>query len=405
VTLHCERALIVVVAGVASIAIAFGWVRKWHRETPTSTIVDNTADVTAILERRREDGPPALPVPAEAAGEPFAKQYGLVREHLLVDVALTFFPALTASRNVYDPVVWFVRRPNKAWRRVFSEHHAGGWTVHANAHGFRGATEVAEAKPDLRILFAGDSQLDGVCADTETIAERVEWRLSERREGDTVEVLNGAVGAHNPYNYLGTLERFLALRPDVFVVFVYGGNDFKGMMPIHRYFHRSPAPSLEPISPAILREKKDVVGGFAYSELGQLIYFVDNPEDRDVAVETLDKITRTIRDLCAAREITLLMVYLPPPLAGNGRMYVDHAPPVLEAVGLAAVDVAMSDTMADAWIEDAARAEVPVLDLRGPFERAEERLFWDEGHLNLRGNELVASRVANALQVILQDSH
>lgn len=388
---------------VASVVLAVAWFQ--HRagaSDGTAVIVDNTAEIRELLERRVLEAPTAVPPSTRAVAESFARANGLVREVVDEETAATFFPTLRQHRNIYDPLVWFARRPDTALRFAFPEHPSGEWIIRTNAHGFRDVTPVAATRPALRILVAGDSQLEGVCANEEMISERIEYRLQLRRPAESVEVLNGAIGGHTPYNYLGTLEKYVDLEPDLFVVFVFGGNDFKGMMPIRRYFHHAPAPRGVPHRHSVLVQATDRIGGLAYAEFGQLYYFLNNPEDRDVAVTTLDRITRTIRDVCHDRGIGLLFVYIPPPLSGNPGGYRDERAGALEAAGLSESDLGVTDTIADAWLAKAAEAEVDVLDLRPVFVSCEERLFWSDAHLNLRGGEVVGTRVANALEVLLK---
>ena len=40
------------------------------------------------------------------------------------------------------------------------------------------------------------------------------------------QVINNGVGFYCPLNYLGVIKKYLYLAPDIYIVIVYGGNDF-----------------------------------------------------------------------------------------------------------------------------------------------------------------------------------
>ena len=42
----------------------------------------------------------------------------------------------------------------------------------------------------------------------------------------TCEVINGGTGYYGPHNYSGFLQRFMFLRPNLYVVVFYTGNNF-----------------------------------------------------------------------------------------------------------------------------------------------------------------------------------
>ncbi|MFG0315779.1 MAG: hypothetical protein ACF8XB_00795, partial [Planctomycetota bacterium JB042] len=138
------------------------------------------------------------------------------------------------------------------------------------------------------------------------------------------------------------------------------------------------------------------------SEFGQLYYFLNHPSERDVAVRTLDRVARTIRDLAEDRGIRTLFVHVPAPLSGNPLGYRDVRDELLARAGLTERDLEVTDELADAWLARGAAAGLRVLDLRPVFARSEERLFWTDGHLDREGNERVASRVANAIEWLLR---
>jgi len=128
----------------------------------------------------------------------------------------------------YDPVL-FYRRISGA-NRVFdlNAHPRGQWKLRTNNYGMRNDQDVVAEWDGPRILVTGDSHIDGVCSNDESLAG-VLARSLEAPHRPVVEVLNAGVGGYSMYNYLGVLERYAQeLHPDVFVAVVYGGTITSG---------------------------------------------------------------------------------------------------------------------------------------------------------------------------------
>jgi len=103
------------------------------------------------------------------------------------------------------------------------------WSVHTNAHGFRGAEFATEKAPSrLRVVALGDSSTFGWGVEEfEAYPERLAAALAEKlgRPHDAVEVLNLGVPGYSTFQGRVLLERrALALDPDL-VVWSYLSND------------------------------------------------------------------------------------------------------------------------------------------------------------------------------------
>jgi lysophospholipase L1-like esterase len=322
-----------------------------------------------------------------------------VRIPLDAATAAAFFPANEEGRYRYDPLAYSLPAPNPdaAWA-AFAEHPAGGFHLRVNALGLREDHETETAKRDLRVLVGGDSHTYGVCANQESFANVLEQLLADELPGRDVEVLNGGAGYHHFYNYLGTFERLAFLDPDVFVLVAFGGNDFSGSMILQRYFHARPPPAVEPhsVSPG------DYAAGVGPQETGQVAYFLNNPEDEAVAVRTAVAITEEIRRLCLERGTELLVAYLPSPFRGQPELFAKGVQRSLEVMGCGEEALAVSDRLADAWLQALRRSGMRALDLRPAFRAAAGRLYWSSDlHLNVTGHRLVAHELAVELVPLL----
>lgn len=378
--------LLALLLGTAS-ALGLGWIAKTRwleaRRPATVSLADLAADLQALLDERARAGPITPQDPLD-----------LVREPIPPDVAERLFTVLrsSAAGSEYDPFVGVRYRGGLARRIPFAERPEGEWLFRTNSLGLREDAEVATEKPALRVLVAGDSQTEGYCDNAESWPNVLEARLASLRPGRAVEVLNAGKSGYSFYSYLGTLERFLRLHPDVFVMCVYGGNDFVECLLTHHYFRRTK----RPFCAACERDRmvelhpENTFGIFAQA-FHQLVYFRHHPEERKVALEAAFSVTAGVERLCRERGIRLVCVYLPP--------LVDAQPGLLgsllgESVALFELqpdDLQIANRLADAWLEFARARGISTIDLRVAISEARRPLYWDrDHHVSVEGNRVIA---------------
>lgn len=270
-----------------------------------------------------------------------------------------------------DPFVHYRYRPGIVRRHPWPEHPEGEWTLRTNSLGMREDAEPAARQPDLRVLVAGDSHTDGVCNNDESFASLLEARLAGERAGETVEVLNAGRGGYGFYQYLGTLERFLDLRPDVLVVTVYGGNDFDNVLtPYHRYngTTRPPGSALYRDALAAILEREELQPPLAQG-LSACKYFDLHPEEMETALQAARDVTTEILVTCLRHGVHPIFVYLPT-LAGtewdSDAEVLDELALLLE---LSADGLASIDRLADSYLDFLRQRRVDVVDLRETFAR------------------------------------
>lgn len=389
------RVLLALVATVVSAAGAW-WIWKTRSREPSVVLVDNRAELEGLFARRDEqlaragDAPPERPLQPGEGGYPPP----LIRHALDLEEATTFHSALERGAQVFHPTIGAISRPGIDRYKEFPEHPAGGFRVRTNAMGFHNDEEVAATRPDVRILITGDSHTHGVCNNTESFSGRLAAQLRAARPGAQIEVLNAGQGGYNLYNYLGVVETFLDLAPDVVIVAVYGGNDFAGSMSMDQYFRGRPVSDGE-VQP--LRRLIASIGsnqGIVPQEASQALYFLHHPDEVQRAMDLACSITEECRRRCAERGVQLLMVYIPPLTRGQPGLYRDAVEPLAEHLGgdLRALEV--SDTIADGWIQYLRACGQPFLDLRALYAAAEAPCYWrSDLHINLLGQALIAEHL------------
>ncbi|MDF1799025.1 MAG: SGNH/GDSL hydrolase family protein [Planctomycetota bacterium] len=291
----------------------------------------------------------------------------------------------------YDPLAYF-RRP--AFQRLafkWAEHPAGGWRLHTNSLGLREDEELAPERPELRIFVTGDSHTDGVCENPESYANLLEADL--RADGQDAEVNNAGVAGYSFYNYLGALDRFTEFGVDAYVVGVYGGNDFLGVLGPHRFFAGEPIPLPEPNGPRIgkaanIKAAALSQGFFAYD------HFAQHPEDIDLAVTAGVDTTLALQGNCEGLGTRLIVVYIPPVYDVDPELVQDDLTAIQEVLELTDEQLRCTDRQADAYLAAIEEAGVEVLDMRPHFRAAKEPLYWQlDHHINLAGHRLIADEL------------
>ena len=377
------RLVIVLTAALLTLAAAYLWRRAAPADEQLVQNVDTSASLAELFAARDRAAPARLP--EQDAGVP---RYVLTRS----DVEL-FFPSKFTLQ--FDEQL-LTRRPANLDRVVpMAEHPAGQWGLRTNSLGMREDAEPLASKPDLRVIVVGDSHVDGVCDNRDSFAQRLEEDLRTRFPERTVEVLNAAVGGWSFYNYLGALEALEPLEPDVFVVVVYGGNDFAGGLVLHHY-HRD-EPFLQ--SRAELRRRVAEIDikfkGASAQHFGQLSYFATHPSEEAAAAQMAEQLTSSIARRARARGIGLVGVYLPSLVDAELELFpklAEAAAPFLAQIGETR---SVADRLADQWLAGLAAEGAQTLDLRPSFRASAELLYWrSDLHINLGGHALAAAELA-----------
>jgi len=126
---------------------------------------------------------------------------------------------------------------------------------------------------------------------------------------------------------------------------------------------------------------------------------LNNPEDVDLAVETMCVISREVQRISAEHGIRPLLVYLPPPMTGQPHFFEQRRAAFKTHLGVDGQALEVNGAITDAWINFAQRSELAVLDLRPIFRGRQDLLYWEhDSHLNLAGHALVAQLIQAELE-------
>lgn len=331
--------------------------------------------------------------------------------HVPRESARKLFPQLKSRVTTYDPWCGFVYKPNVVTGKAFPEHPDGKYEKRANSLGIRSEREPRAVKPELRILVAGDSHVDGVCYPPEGYPALMEGRLAETLGAENVEVLNAAHGGYSFYNYLGVLERFLhlGLEPDLFVMTVFAGNDFLEIQSPTRFF----ATGVKKKRPQNSRysefsKKRSGAEGSRRSAfaqgLGTTGYFACWPEELEELLGVALDLTARAKARCDERGIEMLVVLLPTPAELPDQADRELIESCMELTDLLPEDIDRVARLRERFVGTLREKGIATFDLYPAFAQHEGRLYWSQDlHISVEGHALAAELVSDEVLRLLED--
>lgn len=350
------------------------------------------------------DGPEKLGAPTSTvAGTANVSGRGVFRIFPVEESTARRLFVMHKNSFAFDPEVYFRYRPGMDERIGWPEHPDGAFLRRTNSLGLREDSDEDFRDADLRLLVTGDSHTDGVCNNSESFPSLLEDELEAAVPGRRVVALNTGVVGYSFYNYLGVLEEALAgahgARPDVFVVAVYGGNDFlEALRPQHHFRGTHLPPRRSSYWDRIEQAKRVSTTALAQG-LNQVAYFVEQPDQVEVALEAARAVLGEIVKRCREHDIRLCIVHIPPafelPLEGT-RPGLQKALDVLE---IQPGDVDLSARLEQVMAGHLEALGVDYIDLRERFLSSGESCYWrSDLHLDLSGHRLVAEAVCELLE-------
>lgn len=344
-------------------------------------VSDNRSAITRILGERAVEVPPGAPASfrLEPMDEPTAR---------------ALFNQLANQSNQFDPHCFFRYRPEVELEILYPEHPDGRWTLRTNELGLRNDGPLLPA-PDLRLLVTGDSHTDGICNNAEGFPALLAERL-----GAGVDVANAGKSGYSFYNYLGVLETFAGLEPDLFVVCVYGGNDYAEVLLPHHYHQRLPWPDPEFMGREKLAAVREYLSaGVLPQGFMQATLFQKNPELEPLCAEAVGLLVDAIGRRCAERSMPWLVVYIPSALEVQPERYDPELSRAVADLELDEASLGAVGRLTEVLFERLRARGVEVLDLRPVFREQDRELYWHtDHHLNLEANQLVASELARLIE-------
>jgi len=374
------RALVSAVSAAVAAAVAAAWLASRPRSEAIRLKDDGIAAQKLLLDRKRE------PLAESRPGE---RAVRTLREPLDSDSVKSLW-AFDETCHEYDPSVYFRYKPGLDLD--FGDRDGvGRYHVHTSEDGYREDFVRLPAKRDLFVVVVGDSHTDGVCENKESYSNRLEAALQGDRPGRTVEVLNAGNGGFSLYNYLGVLEKFLDLRPDAFVVGVYGGNDFREVLFPLAYFGRTTVEEDTPAEKQELERGRRLDARAMNQSFRSILGFRGHPQQVKRAVDAAVELVGEMQAICREHSIRMLCLYIPSPTEADWQAHADVFDRFRKDLSLTDADLRRESQMADEFLAGVRAAGTETLDAREALVAGGGPYFWNgEFHLNLVGHEKIA---------------
>jgi lysophospholipase L1-like esterase len=302
------------------------------------------------------------------------------------------FP-LRIPNHVYDPYCYYRHKSHLDLDQPWPEHPNKRWHMRTNELGLREDNEVSDKAPDVRVLVTGDSHTDGVCDNSESFANVLEASLAKAHPGKTVDVLNAGKGGYGFYNYMGVLQRFLALdlKPRVFVVAVYGGNDFEEVLTAWHYFEGTMRPPGAEIYFRQLAAAKKFNEPCLAQGMMSFKYFNQNPGEVQTALDAALFVCGEILTTCKENGIAPVFVYVPSAYELDPAQTSVGLARVLDALKLTTEDLENAGKLSDRFLAGLDALGATTVDMRPPFHAFEGPLYWNlDHHMNVDAHALIA---------------
>lgn len=313
----------------------------------------------------------------------------------------TKFREFLRSENdyyIYDSLAGHIHRSNVERMYHWEEHKKGIIYTRTNNLGFREDNATLEEKEAgvTRILVTGDSHIDGVVYNDESFPNQWEYLLNKDSEKRRYECINGGVGHFAPQNYSGFLKRFLYLKPDVYVVVVYTGNDFVDTLVIEEFEGRFKSPP----RPEGYYEKMDIVNkkidGCCAQAINQIYFFKTFPQLMQKAIEISIYHFEIIYQLCKKNNIKLLVLLLPTKLDVEMNTDKERVEAINKVLHLSRLDFGINRFLTEKFTAWLAEKQIDYIDLLEPMKGEDVELFWKKDyHLNDNGHKLIAECLHN----------
>ena len=295
-----------------------------------------------------------------------------------------------------DSIAGHFHVPNAFREFNWPEHPLGKIEMKTNNLGFRDDSEtIIKKSPGLiRILITGDSHTDGVLYNSESVSAQLEKSLKSKYPKKDFEVLNAGNGYYGPQNYLGVLKKFLYLKPDVFIVIVYTGNDYVDAIRIESENGRLSVPERPKDYFDKLWEIDGLYSGFTGQYLNQLKFFKTYSLYADTALEITTDNLLQIKKLCNKNDVEFLVMLLHTKLETEPETDISRIDEVMKMMDFNEKDKQNNQILSTTLAMWMAENNIKFIDLFDAFRTSADELFWKaDYHINHLGHKLMAKQI------------
>jgi len=317
-------------------------------------------------------------------------------------------PAFLARETDYylpDSLVIHVHKPYAKRILEWSEHPVGRIVMQTNNMGFREDEDTSTQGPEntVRVLVAGDSHIDGVVNNVESFPNVLEQLLNDEFDSVRFEVINGGTGYYDTSHYLQFLKKYLHLKPALYIVVIYTGNDFMGAASILEQTTVIPS-KRPPDYHTRLADAREKISTGVGQVLNQIFYFKSCPVMQEKVLDSVISNLSGIQALCRENKIRPLFVFLPTLLYIEPERDEQRLKKAAEALKLTGDDLRLNREIASKVMEWLSGNDIPYLDLYQSMKEADDPCFWiRDYHLGTNGHRIAAEAMFAEYRELFED--
>lgn len=303
-----------------------------------------------------------------------------------------------SESNYYlaDTIAGHIHQPNFQKEFKWPEHPKGIMIQKTNNLGFKKDTDtkIEKAANTFRVLVTGDSHIDGVVYNSESYPNQLEELFNENiADSLTYEFINAGAGYYGPQNYFGVLKRFKELKPDMFIVTIYTGNDFLDAVRIENENGRLQVPERKDDYYYDLWAVDEKYSGFTGQLMNQVKFFKKFPGFKNTTISITQNYLTLIKEYCAENNIQLFIVLLPTKVDVEPKTDEARINEVREILKFTTEDLTVNQTLTQELINWLKANNLKYVDLHENWKEnsIDEELFWKaDYHLNHNGHRRIA---------------
>lgn len=319
----------------------------------------------------------------------------IVMYYMEVHRIQTFFSFTDEKQSEYfipDSTAMFLHKPNiHLYDNWGTPQQKMSTERRTNNLGFRDDEDVLAKLPnEFRVLVTGDSHTDGVLRyNTQSFINIWEKNLNAKDSTTFYNCLNGGVGYYTFRNYHGFLQKFKYLKPDVFLINVFTGNDFREAAKFED--NRTNISNIYKSWRMRFRRKFQSAAEqeFPYIQgIEQQLYYESFPDEKERTMQLAKNYLLQIIEICKQEKIRLIVTLLPSKIEVKPEFKTE----IQTLFDLDDKTMQTNREMTELLMAFLHEQQVEHYDLLPVLQNTPEKLYWDADlHINPKAHELIAA--------------
>jgi hypothetical protein len=306
-----------------------------------------------------------------------------------------FFNIKTANHSMYlqkDSLALFIHKPNIAiYENWGTTEQKFSGKRRTNNLGFREDKDIVEKKAnEYRILITGDSHTEGSVKNNEdTFINVLEKNLNTGQNSRFYNSINAGCAYYTFRNYAGILKKYLYLKPDVFLINVFIGNDFRETIlfeddrtrleNVYKYTY------YKTVRKFFSTEKKSELHN---QGVEQTLYFYNFEQDIETSLNLSKFYLEDIIATCKKNNIKLIVTLLPSKIETN----LAYKKSIKSIYDLSENTVNINKKLSLAFQAFLKEKNVTHFNLLNPLKQAKEKMYWDhDKHINDKAHTVIGN--------------